>query len=258
MRCRSIKNFIFLCFGLLSFSSYSSNIAIIIDDMGNTLRDSAAFALPTEVAFSILPLKALSSVYSEKAAQQQREVMLHMPMESLAGKQLGPGAITSDMQPGAITATLLSALNSVPNAIGLNNHMGSKLTQLTQPMTTTMIFLQQHDLFFVDSRTTRYTKAENIAIEHGVMATKRNVFLDHSVNIEKIDEQFERLIRLSKKQGFAIGIAHPHPQTVKYLKSALPTLRTRNIQLVTVSEIIQLQLIAKAENLNKHKSMIFE
>lgn len=226
--------------------------------MGNTKRDSAAFALPTEVVFSILPLKALSSVYSKKAAQQQREVMLHMPMESLAGKQLGPGAITSDMEPNAIKKTLLLALNSVPNAIGLNNHMGSKLTQLTQPMTTTMMFLRQHSLFFVDSRTTRYTKAENIAIEYGVMATKRNVFLDHAVNFESINEQFERLIRLAKKYGFAVGIAHPYPQTVEYLKSALPALQTRNIHLVTVSEIIQLQLIAKAADLNNHKPMVFE
>lgn len=242
----------------MSFSSNSANIAIIIDDMGNTKRDSAAFALPTEVVFSILPLKVLSSVYSKKAAQQKREVMLHMPMESLAGKQLGPGAITSDMQPGAIKETLMLALNSVPNAIGLNNHMGSKLTQLTQPMTITMMFLQQHDLFFVDSRTTRYTKAENIAIEQGVLATKRNVFLDHSVNPKSIDEQFERLIRLSKKYGFAVGIAHPYPQTVKYLKEALPTLHTRNIRLVTVSEIIQLQLVAKAEDLDNRKPMVFE
>jgi polysaccharide deacetylase 2 family uncharacterized protein YibQ len=242
----------------LSFPANSASIAIIIDDMGNTNRDSAAFALPTEVVFSILPLKALSSAYSKKAAQQKREVMLHMPMESLAGKQLGPGAITSDMQSVAIRETLLSALNSVPNAIGLNNHMGSKLTQLTQPMTTTMMFLHQHDMFFVDSRTTRYTKAESIAVELGVLATKRNVFLDHSVNYESIDEQFERLIRLSLKYGFAVGIAHPYPQTVEYLKSALPTLQTRNIRLVTVSEIIKLQLMTKAKNLDNHKLMVFE
>ncbi|WJG10037.1 divergent polysaccharide deacetylase family protein [Aliiglaciecola sp. LCG003] len=229
---------------LISSSAISAEIALIIDDMGNTHKDGAAFELPIEVAFSILPMTHLSEKYSRRASSQQREVMLHMPMESLAGKALGAGALTANMSGELMRQTLTEALQSVPGAIGLNNHMGSKLTQLSQPMNVTMSFLTEHHLFFVDSRTTRFSKAERIARENGVQSLKRNVFLDHDRRIEQIDAQFKRLVRLSKKYGFAVGIAHPYPQTVEYLKQALKNLEQQGVQLSRVSQLLELQHIA--------------
>ncbi len=231
---------------LVSFNSSAADIALIIDDMGNRSRDALAFSLPKEVAFSILPHKPLSSVYSQRAASQQREVMLHIPMESLAGKRLGPGSLTADMHPMKIHQVLQDALSTVPDAIGMNNHMGSKLTQLTLPMSSTMDFLQQHNLFFVDSRTTRFSKAEQIARQKGVMSTKRNVFLDHDADITEIDAQFRRLLRLAKKYGFAVGIAHPYPQSVNYLKQQLPTLADKGVRLVPLSDVLVSQELARS------------
>jgi hypothetical protein len=222
----------------------AAEIALIIDDMGNTSRDADAFVLPTQVAFSILPLTHLSEKFSRKAAQQHREVMLHIPMESLAGNSLGPGAITSAMSRQAIRQTLLQALASVPDAIGVNNHMGSKLTQLSSPMTVTMEFLTEHHLFFVDSRTTRYSKAERIAKVNGVKSLRRHVFLDHEPTQAQIDYQFQRLLRLAKKYGFAVGIAHPYPQTVAYLQEALKNIEENGVQLTTVSDLMHLQQVA--------------
>ena len=230
---------------LLCWQLRAAEVALIIDDMGNRSRDALAFSLPKEVAFSILPHKPLSTVFSERASEQQREVMLHVPMESLAGKKLGPGSITSDMHPLVIHQVLQDALATVPHAVGMNNHMGSKLTQLTLPMSSTMEFLQQHNLFFVDSRTTRFSKAEQIAKQKGVLSTRRNVFLDHYDNVQQIDAQFRRLIRLAKKYGFAVGIAHPYPQSVEYLKQTLPTLAENGIRLVTLSDVLQRQELAR-------------
>ena len=230
---------------LASVVCHGAEIALIIDDMGKTKKDAAAFELPHQVAFSILPLTPLSTQYSQRAAAQQREVMLHIPMESLAGKRLGPGGLTADMHPDAILTTLQQALKSVPHAIGMNNHMGSKLTQLTLPMSTTMDFLHQHNLFFVDSRTTRYSKAAQIAKEKGLVYAKRNVFLDHFAETRHIDTQFKRLLRIAKKHGKAIGIAHPYPETMAYLKKALPALEANQVQLVYLSDMLQLEQLAK-------------
>lgn len=226
-------------------SVYAGDIAIIIDDMGNTTRDANAFSLPKEVAFSILPLTHLSETFSRRAAKQKREVMLHVPMEALSGKTLGPGAITADMNAVQIRNVLSTALASVPDAIGVNNHMGSKLTQLSLPMQTTMSFLTENRLFFVDSRTTRYSVAEQIARANGVLTTKRNVFLDHNLNTAEMDVQFQRLISLSKKYGTAVCIAHPHPESIKYLSAALERLSEHNVRLITISEIVELQELAR-------------
>lgn len=235
------------------FSLSAADIALIIDDMGNRQRDAQAFALPVEVAFSILPHKPLSTVYSHRAAEQKREVMLHIPMESLAGKRLGPGSLTANMHPNTIHKVLRDALNTVPHAVGVNNHMGSKLTQLTLPMSTTMDFLQQHNLFFVDSRTTRYSKARSIARQKGVLSTKRNVFLDHDTDQSQIDAQFNRLLRMSKKYGFAVGIGHPYPQTLEYLNAQLPLLKNKGIRLIPLSDVLQLEELARVNRTNQHE-----
>lgn len=243
---------------LLCSQSQAADVALIIDDMGNRSRDALAFSLPKEIAFSILPHKPLSTLYSKRAADQQREVMLHIPMESLAGKKLGPGSITADMHPLVIHQVLQDALATVPHAIGMNNHMGSKLTQLTLPMSSTMEFLQQHDMFFVDSRTTRFSKAEQIARQKGVLSTRRNVFLDHYDDVRQIDVQFRRLVRLAKKYGFAVGIAHPYPQSVEYLQQQLPTLAEHGIRLVPLSDVLRMQELARLNKVEPSEQQLDE
>jgi polysaccharide deacetylase 2 family uncharacterized protein YibQ len=227
----------------------AANIALIIDDIGNKRQDAQAFELPSEVTFSILPHKPLSTPFSLRAEQQQREVMLHIPMESLTGRAMGPGGISSDMYPNTIKQSLIDALLTVPNAMGVNNHMGSKLTQLTLPMSVTMEFLQKRGLYFVDSRTTRFSKAEFIAKQKGVLSTKRNVFLDHVVSHEHIDKQFQRLLRLAKKHGQAVGIGHPYPQSMQYLRENLPKLASQGIRLVPLSDLLHEQ--QRLANLSK-------
>ena len=206
--------------------------------MGNNKRDALAFGLPANVTFAILPNKPLSTTFSERAAGQQREVMLHMPMESLSGNNLEKSVLLSSMRPQQIIETLKTALSTVPHAVGVNNHMGSRLTQLTLHMSVTMKFLSEQGLYFVDSRTTRFSKAESIARKSGVLSIKRNVFLDHTANHEQIDKQFKRLLRLSKKYGFAVGIGHPYPETLKYLKAHLGNLSEHSIELVKLSDLI--------------------
>jgi polysaccharide deacetylase 2 family uncharacterized protein YibQ len=224
----------------ISFCAQASQIALIIDDMGNNKQDAAAFALPSNVTFAILPNKPLSKLFSKRATAQQREVMLHMPMESLAGNNQEKNVLLSSMPPVQIIQTLKTALSTVPDAVGVNNHMGSKLTQLTLPMSVTMEFLSEQGLFFVDSRTTKFSKAEVIAKQNGVLSTKRNVFIDHTPSPKQIDKQFQRLIRLSKKHGYAVGIAHPYPQTLEYLKVHLQTLQQHGISLVKLSDVLSL------------------
>lgn len=224
--------------GLLSLNVHAGDIALIIDDIGNKPEDLKAFSLPGEITFAILPHTPYSIPFSQLAEQQQREVMLHIPMEALSGKALGPGALTSDMHPSDIKDHLAEAHKSVPNAIAINNHMGSKLTQLTLPMTATMEYLQSKGLYFVDSRTTRFSRAENIATQFGVPSLHRHVFLDHIPEPRHIATQFKRLRGIAKKYGKAVGIAHPYPQTLAYLKAHLPELQRRGFRLVTLSELM--------------------
>ncbi|MCY7295383.1 divergent polysaccharide deacetylase family protein [Alteromonas sp. a30] len=228
----------FLAASFICHQVKAADIALIIDDIGYKSEDINAFTLPSEVTFSILPHTPYSISFSQLAEQQQREVMMHVPMEALSGKSLGPGALTANMYPQDIKSSLAAAHESVPNAIAINNHMGSKLTQLTLPMTATMEYLHDTGLYFVDSRTTKYSRAENIANKMGVPSLHRHVFLDHIPEPRHIAMQFKRLRRIANKYGQAVGIAHPHPQTLSYLKQHLPELAEEGVRLVPLSELI--------------------
>jgi len=211
-----------------------AQIAIIIDDIGNKKADIAAFALPKEVTFSILPHTDFSTSFSTWASNQGREVMLHMPMESLNGEALGTGAILSNMYPDEVANALNAALASVPHAVGVNNHMGSKLTQLTLQLNSIMQVLHNNDLFFIDSRTTRFTKAHLIAQRSGVVSAQRHIFLDHYPREDFLQKQLDSLIRRARQKGKALGIAHPYPVTIEFLNYALSNLPA-DVELITVA-----------------------
>ncbi|MFC3123332.1 divergent polysaccharide deacetylase family protein [Agaribacter flavus] len=213
-------------------------IAIIIDDIGAKASDAVAFSLPKDVTFSILPHTEFSTRFSYFAAEQNREVMLHMPMESLNGENLGEGAILANMYPSEVEGAIVDALQTVPHAVGMNNHMGSKLTQMTLQMKSVMTVLQAANLFFIDSRTTRFTKASLLAEQFGVKAARRHIFLDHYQTTHFLQKQFQALIFEARKRGKAIGIAHPYPVTLTFLNENLAKL-PEDIELVTVSKFLR-------------------
>jgi uncharacterized protein len=242
---------ILLSLSSLNVQSQVVEIALIIDDMGNKRQDALAFDLPENVTFAILPNKPLSKAFSERAFAQNREVILHMPMESLAGIKLEEDSLMVGMSAENMRSTLNLALKSVPFASGLNNHMGSLLTQLDEPMAVTMQFLLEHNLYFVDSRTTKFTLAQHIANRTGVLATKRDVFLDHQADLPNILKQFNRLLLLAKTHGRAVAIAHPYPQTLSFLNEHLPVIDAQGIKLVKLSEVVHEQAnIAKRNTVN--------
>lgn len=222
---------VFLCANV-----QAAQILLLIDDMGNKASDARAFDLPNEVAFAILPHTPFSERFSHQANDEARDIILHMPMEALSGLNMGPGGISSEMSNNQIKALIASAHQSVPGAIGMNNHMGSKLTQLTRPMQAAMEYLTSHQMFFLDSRTTRFSRAEKIARTYGIPVARRHVFLDHVQETGHIDFQFRRLIHKAKKQGFAIGIGHPHQVTLDYLLAAITVLEAEGVTLVTIRD----------------------
>jgi len=214
-----------------------ARIAIVIDDIGYRYTDINALSLPGEITYSILPQTPYGKRIAVKANAKNKDVLLHIPMEALNGKKLGPGALTSTMNEEEILASLNNSLADLPFAIGINNHMGSHLTQLNDPMTWTMNFLKQHHLLFLDSKTSPNSKAGSIAKLIGVPVKNRHVFLDNQLTDSYITKQFQSLVRYAQSQQVAIAIAHPHPETIKALKRLIPTLAKNNIELVPLSAL---------------------
>jgi hypothetical protein len=100
-----------------------------------------------------------------------------------------------------------------------------------------MPLLRQHDLFFVDSRTTAATVAETAAHAAGVLTTRRNVFLDDDQSVPAIRKQFELAIRDAREKGSALAIGHPHAATLEVLAEMLPEAAHQGLRLVFASDL---------------------
>ena len=218
-------------------------ISIIIDDMGKRLEaGQRVLALPGPVACAFLPQARYTSSLANTAHAAGKEVMLHLPMDSVDRRPLDAGAVTLDMSEQQFVSTVKANLEAVPHAIGINNHMGSLLTRHPGHMLWLMRLMQrQAPMFFVDSRTTVETVARLLAAENGVPASERNVFLDNQLDKDEIRFQFNRLLQLARKQGTALAIGHPNALTLAVLEQQLPELEQQGIRLVPVSELIELQ-----------------
>lgn len=215
-------------------------ISIIIDDLGYLkTRDSRALKLPGNVTYSFLPHTPYARELAIQANKLKREVMLHQPMEAVSNSKLGPGALTLDMSQKEFLSQLKSNLEAIPNVVGINNHMGSLLTQHPGQMRWLMKELIKHNnLYFVDSYTTKSSIGQKIARENWVPTIRRDVFLDNERNPAKIRMHFRRLIEKAKETGNALGIGHPYPETMAILEEELPKLKENGIKLLPVSKLL--------------------
>ncbi len=218
-------------------------IAIVIDDLGKRLGPGQrVVGLPGPVACAFLPREPHTAALAKAAHSRGKEVLLHLPMDSVDGRRLDQGAVTLDMTESQFARTLQANLELVPHAVGINNHMGSLLTRHPGHMFWLMQeILRRPSMFFVDSRTTVATVARQVAWENGVPSIERNVFLDNQLDESEIVFQFKRLLRLARRDGTALAIGHPHPQTLALLERQIPKLRQQGIQLLPVSDLIELQ-----------------
>lgn len=203
-------------------SRAGTGIALVMDDVGYDLNAlKRVLALPFRVAISILP----DAPYAAEAARMAHEagsiVMLHLPMEPSDPKyraRMNGSFLKTGMDEAQIHDRFIQALNRVPHVTGVNNHMGSLLTTLEEPMRWVMEICKKRALFFIDSRTAHNSVAANIAAEHGLAWASRRVFLDHTVDDEDLRLAWKSALRCAKRKGSCIVIAHPHAETLNFLE----------------------------------------
>ncbi len=225
---------------LLSIPVQAGTISIVIDDVGDNERLALrSLHLDSRVALSILPHTPFSRSIAQLAQKTGNDIMLHQPMESYRDNHLlGPGPILTEMHSHQLRATLNDNLDAIPGVIGVNNHMGSRLTEEPAHMAWFMSELSKHDLFYLDSKTSAKSIAADIARKWAIPNASRHVFLDHIDSPAAINQQFKRLVRIAKKRGHAIAIGHPKENTLAFLEQALQELDTHGVQLLAIGDYI--------------------
>jgi polysaccharide deacetylase 2 family uncharacterized protein YibQ len=214
-------------------------LAIIIDDLGNDhAAAEAVFALGYPLTVSVLPNHEHSVDIAQEAHRRGFQVMLHLPMQSVANETPEAQELHPGMPASEVAALVDLFLKNVPDAAGVNNHQGSQATADAALMDELMPVLRDRRLFYVDSRTTAATVAYDTAQDFGVRSAFRNVpFLDDVTAVAAVRKQLELALRGAREKGEAVAIGHPHPATLQALREVLPQAKTQGVRLVPASEL---------------------
>jgi polysaccharide deacetylase 2 family uncharacterized protein YibQ len=220
----------------------SWKLAVIIDDVGYPTTELDEYLrFQGKLTFSVLPFLVHSRQYAGMLRERGFEVLLHIPMEPIGYPQVNPGigAILISDSPGSVEKKISGMVESIPYALGANNHMGSKATQDRVLMGLVIDFLKKRNLFFIDSVTIGSSCAYETAAARNEPAARRDVFLDNRDDYRYISERFEELKGIARRKGTAIGIGHIHKtHTIEVLKDQLPELENEGFTLIFASEAV--------------------
>lgn len=217
----------------------SGKIAIVIDDMGLSLRSRLIEVMDGPLTLSYLPYAEDLQKNTKRAAQNGHELMVHMPMEPMSkSTDPGPHALKTNQSKEQLIKNIRWNLSQFDGFVGVNNHMGSRMTTNQEAMNIVMSELKKRNLFFIDSRTISSSVAAETARTHGIAFNERDIFLDHEISKDFITGALKKLEEKAHKQGYAIAIGHPHKETIDALKDWIPTLKGKGLTLVKASEVL--------------------
>ena len=220
-------------------SEHPARIALVIDDLGRSTDDLVPLEkLGVPITYAVLPFEENTSAVVSQLRGRREEILLHLPMEPKNGENPGPGALLKGMTDDQLRTRTLAALQAVPGAVGVNNHMGSSLSADTHSMSTVLRILSSRGLFFLDSRTSPDSVGYRTAVSLGVPAAERQVFLDADPGPEAVHEQFQRLLEMARARGAVVAIGHPHPDTLAMLTAEVPRAKAEGYDFVPVSFLL--------------------
>ncbi len=214
-------------------------IAVVIDDLGlNRVSTRALNDLPGPLTLAFLPYAGNIEAQTVAAKRAGHELMVHLPMEPLGSAWPGPDALITSLGRDEFVRRLESNLDRIKDYVGVNNHMGSRLTSDRGRMDLVMRELRERDVLFLDSRTSPQSVASEVASRNGVPNTTRDVFLDHVIDLQKIRSQMAKVERIARLTGSAVAIGHPHAATIEALADWLPKLSKRGFVLAPISAVV--------------------
>lgn len=216
----------------------TGRLAIVIDDAGRDLDSQHIYEqMGIPLTLAVMP----DQIHTRDAALSWRAhglpVILHQPMESVSGIGMEPKVILTSMSDTAIRQMLRDSLSQLPEAIGINNHQGSKATIDARTMDIVMNELHHRGLFFFDSHTNSTTAADKAAKTYGVPYVRNDLFVDNSASVSDICAMIQEGADRAKKKGTYIIIGHCRPHTAEAFRQMVPKLKAQGIEFVYLSSL---------------------
>ncbi|WYU79517.1 divergent polysaccharide deacetylase family protein [Paenibacillus sp. FSL H8-0317] len=224
--------------------SNDKRLAIIIDDVGNDMRGTAEIlAMPVKLTVAVMPFLPTTKKDAIAAHEKGMDVIVHMPMEPKKGRPewLGPGAITSNLTDEEVRSRVEKAIDDVPHAIGMNNHMGSKITSDKRIMSIVLDVCNERGLFFVDSRTNFRSVVGELAVSKNMPPVGNDIFLDDQNSKQHIRKQLDLAAQraIDKNICVVIGhVGHSGMNTSAVIRESVSRLQNQ-VQFVGIGDLVR-------------------
>lgn len=221
-----------------------NKVVIIIDDFGNGMKGTdEMFSLPVKLTVAVMPFLPTSVKDATRAHERGDDVLLHLPMEPKQGnpKWLGPGAVLANMTDEEVRQKVEAALDNVPYAIGINNHMGSKITGDERIMGVILSVCKERGLFFVDSKTNYRSVAGKLAYQMGLPRVENHIFLDNTHTSSHVQKQMGLVKNLAQDQRFCVTIGHVGvygKETAAGIRSGVEQMKD-DVEFVGISDLVK-------------------
>ncbi len=217
-----------------------AKIVIVIDDMGiDRARSQQTVALPGPLTLSYLPYGQNLPTQTAEARRHGHELMVHMPMQPSVVMDPGPDALTVGLTPEEVQRRVRSNLGKFDGYVGINNHMGSRFTPWEPGMQPVIAELRARGLLWLDSRTSAKSVGSSLAQKMAVPHVDRDVFLDDDPALEAVRKQLKQLESVAHRTGKGVAIGHPKDNTIAALKEWLPTLASKGLVLVPITDVVK-------------------
>ncbi len=223
-----------------AIDTVKGRICLIIDDFGYAYgaTEKGFLNLRAPVTFSVIPGHTHSKNLGRLAQRRGHPVMIHMPMEPLeyhGGEEAY--MIMDGMDRHEVEYRILKAIAELPMAIGMNNHMGSRVTGSSGMIHKIADVLEETALFFLDSYTVNKTVVPGVMRAHNIRVYQRDIFIDHENTENNIRRQIGKMARIAEKKGVVVAIGHDRPLTLKILAEMIPKLEKEGFYFISPGEL---------------------
>jgi polysaccharide deacetylase 2 family uncharacterized protein YibQ len=215
-------------------------LALVIDDLGYSRGGvvDSILSMDLPLTISVLPSLPYSTFALERAQQEGKCTLLHLPMEPDEEQASDLNMVRTDMNDRAIERLVSGYIQSLPGIEGVNNHQGSRATADRRVMEAVLGVIKRYDLFFLDSLTSSESVAYTTAVDIGVRAARNSVFLDADTDDpEVVERRLRQLVETARKHGSAVGIGHPRRWTLEALLRSETFLKNNDVQMVYLTDI---------------------
>lgn len=224
-------------------SGRQKQIFLVIDDAGLVLGETQQFLdIPVPMTIAVLPhQKQTREVCAAIDRSSDKEIILHQPMEAYdASKDPGSGAIFDATPPGEVSSILVRNLASVQGAVGINNHMGSRVTENPALIRAALRHCKANDLFFLDSKTAYNSQVPRVARLENMHVEERHIFLDIQHDRGYIRRMWGSSIAYAKTHGYVVVIGHIwSAETAAAIRDSFQTLENQGYTFHRLSELYE-------------------